>query len=340
MEGPAIEAIQLHKTFTKRPPKGRKFPFFHRKLEPFVAVKNVTFSVARGEIFGLLGPNGAGKTTTIRMLCGLLEPTSGTARVNGFDTVTHPFDVRRSLGTVLTGERSVYWKLTGRENLEYFAALHGLARRDAREVAQKVLARLDMIEKADELVEKYSSGMRQRIALGKALLAGQPILLLDEPTIGLDPGSARRLRSLVRELRDEGRTILLTTHYMEEADQLCDRVGIIDGGEIIALDSPARLKEQIGESKAIQITVNEWSATLEDGLAGLPGVTRVASDCRHEQGVWDVTLLFENGAGTLASAIAFLADRRVQVHKVQVQEPSLEDVFLKLTGKGLRGGTV
>lgn len=340
MEGPAIEAIQLHKTFKKRPPKGKRFPLLHRKQEPFIAVKEVTFSVARGEIFGLLGPNGAGKTTTIRMLCGLLEPTSGTARVNGFSTVTHPFDVRRSLGTVLTGERSVYWKLTGRENLEYFAALHGLSRREARQAAAAVLGRLDMIDKADELVEKYSSGMRQRIALGKALLAGQPILLLDEPTIGLDPGSARSLRNLIRELRDEGRTILLTTHYMEEADQLCDRVGIIDHGEIIALDAPARLKERVGESKTIQLTVGEWSEAVEAGLAGLPMVTRVAADSRPELGVWDVTMLFDNGPSTLASVIAFLADRRVQVQKVQVKEPSLEDVFLKLTGKGLREAAV
>lgn len=216
----AVDAVHLRKEFPKRRkglgllrrlhrPDGRDVRHDEREFgndsggretrqagsgstreETTVAVSDVSFAVQPGEVFGLLGPNGAGKTTTIRMLCTLLEPTSGSATVNGYDTVREAPMVRRSLGTVLTGERSTYWKLTGRENLEYFAALYGLSRKEQRARATAILERLGLADKADQLVETYSSGMKQRLALGRALLAGQPILLLDEPTIGLDPAAA------------------------------------------------------------------------------------------------------------------------------------------------------
>src|SRR5687768_434359 len=249
----AVEAKQLVKKFPARPgtgdkpangepaslPKRRRWPF--AKKEPkatFTAVDGVDLQIERGEIFGLLGPNGAGKSTTIRMLCTLLEPTSGTAQVNGFDVVKQANEVRRSLGTVLAGERSIYWKLTGRENLEYFAALYHIPAEIAKQRVDELIERMELKDRANELVEKYSTGMRQRIAIAKALLARPPILLLDEPTLGLDPQAARRVRELIAELKQEGHTILLTTHYMEEADQLSDRIGIIDTGKIIALDTP------------------------------------------------------------------------------------------------------
>ena len=164
-----------------------------------VAVNGVSLQIGQGEVFGLLGPNGAGKSTTIRMLCTLLEPTSGTARVNGFDVVKQGNQVRQSLGTVLAGERSTYWKLTARENLEYFAALYHIPPQAARRRIDDLLERMELSARADDLVEKYSTGMKQRVAIAKALLAQPPIVLLDEPTLGLDPQAARRVRELVTE---------------------------------------------------------------------------------------------------------------------------------------------
>ena len=243
MDGDIVAASALRKVFPRKvKAEGARFwsglrSRRKRTAEPFVAVDGVSFGIRAGEIFGLLGPNGAGKTTTIRMLCTLLEPTSGTATVNGYDVRRQAHLVRQSLGAVLTGERSIYWKLTGRENLTYFAALYHIPPATARKRIAELLERLDLAGRADEYVERYSSGMKQRIAIAKALLASPPVLLLDEPTIGLDPQSARNLRELILEIQAEGRTILLTTHYMEEADQLCDRVGIIDSGTIIALDT-------------------------------------------------------------------------------------------------------
>ena len=173
------------------------------------------------------------------MLCTLLEPTEGTAHVNGYDVVRQSTQVRQSLGTVLAGERSIYWKLSARENLEYFAALYHIPAEVAHRRIAELLDRMELTARADDLVEKYSTGMRQRVAIARCLLAQPPILLLDEPTLGLDPQAARKVRELVRELKSEGHTILLTTHYMEEADQLSDRIGIIDTGKVIALGTPA-----------------------------------------------------------------------------------------------------
>ena len=217
-----------------------------------VAVDGISFEIRGGEIFGLLGPNGAGKTTTIKMFCTLMEPTSGTARVAGYDIVRKPTKVRGSMGTVFSGERSLYWKLTARENLEYFAALYNVEPSNTASRIDLLLDRMDLKAKANELVERYSTGMRQRLAIARALLANPPVVLLDEPTAGLDPQSARNLRDAVRSLRDEGHTILLTTHYMAEADELCDRIAIIDHGRIIALDTPAALKAGLQEMHSIE----------------------------------------------------------------------------------------
>lgn len=237
----AVEVKNLRKIFISR--KKKMFRTVEKK--EFKAVDGVSFEILKGEIFGLLGPNGAGKTTTIKMITGLLRPTSGTVQVNGIDVDKKPMEALGSIGTVLAGDRSIYWKLTGRENLEYFAALYGFGRKEARKRAEDILKRLEFGDKADELVEKYSTGMKQKIALGKALIPGAPVVLLDEPTLGLDPQSALNLREIILDIKREGRAVLLTTHYMEEADFLCDRVAIIDGGKIIALDTPEKLKDGI-----------------------------------------------------------------------------------------------
>lgn len=302
----------------------------------FVAVKQVAFQVYQGEIFGLLGPNGAGKTTTIKMISTLLEPTSGQVKVNGYDTVKEAIQVRQSLGTVLSGERSIYWKLTGRENLEYFGALYGMTREQAKARAQDLLERLELSKRGDELVESYSSGMKQRIALGKALMADPAILVLDEPTVGLDPQAARKLREIILELKDEGRTILLTTHYMEEADILCDRIAIIDQGEIIALASPTELKAQLDQDRVIQLTVRGLTPEIQEMVQKVSHVDRLLAHYQDTKESWEIVIHSSNGEETIAEIIQVLTQAKVQIQKVNVVEPTLEDVFIHLTGKSLR----
>jgi ABC-2 type transport system ATP-binding protein len=305
-------------------------------MEDVVAVAGVSFCVRAGEIFGLLGPNGAGKSTTIRMLCTLLEPTGGSARIAGYDVVREADMVRRCLGAVLTGERSIYWKLTGRENLAYFAALYHLPPAVARRRIQELLERLEIAQRADEYVERYSSGMKQRIAIAKALLANPPVLLLDEPTIGLDPQAARTLRALILELKRDGHTILLTTHYMEEADLLCDRIGIVDHGTIIALDTPAALKRSIEQPDIVQVEIEGSDVALVDALRDLPGAQHVAWHDRAVDGAWSITLQTADSRSVLPALFERIGAASGRIRNVTVAQPSLEDVFIAHTGKRLR----
>ena len=344
----AIDATQLVKKFPARPGTGnktesapatrrRRWPFSKREPKAmFTAVNGVDLQIQRGEIFGLLGPNGAGKSTTIRMLCTLLEPTSGTARINGFDLVAQANDVRRSLGTLLAGERSIYWKLTGRENLEYFAALYHIPAMVARQRVEELIERMELRERANELVEKYSTGMRQRVAIAKALLARPPILLLDEPTLGLDPQAARRLRELIAELKQEGHTILLTTHYMEEADQLSDRIGIIDTGRIIALDTPEGLKQRIEQKEVIRLEVAGWHEEIADKLKSIAGIENLISRQQAEADVWEVNMQAHNSRAALPRIVEHISGNGTRLVNMNIVKPSLEDVFIHLTGKALR----
>ncbi len=347
----AIEARQLVKKFPARPgsgdkakvgepvqsPRRKRWQFW--KKEPkvmFTAVDGVDLQIRRGEIFGLLGPNGAGKSTTIRMLCTLLEPTSGTATVNGFDVVRQANEVRRSLGTVLAGERSIYWKLTGRENLEYFAALYHIPANVAKKRVDELIERMEIKDRANELVEKYSTGMRQRIAIAKALLARPPILLLDEPTLGLDPQAARNLRGLIAQLKEEGHTILLTTHYMEEADLLSDRIGIIDTGKVIALDTPEGLKRRIDQKEIIRLELTGWHDDLTDKLKSIAGVEALTARQQSEADLWEVNMHAQNSRATLPRIVEAISGNGTRLVNMNIVKPSLEDVFIHLTGKALR----
>lgn len=355
MQGLAIEAVDLVKKFPKRastngkegpakgeakaPPVSKHNPWPFRKREPkqmFTAVGGVSLGIQPGEIFGLLGPNGAGKSTTIRMLCTLLEPTSGTARVNGFDIVKQANQVRQNLGTVLAGERSIYWKLSGRENLKYFAALYHIPPAVAKKRVEELIERMELTERADELVEKYSTGMRQRVAISKALLARPPILLLDEPTLGLDPQAARNLRELVLELKQEGHTILLTTHYMEEADLLSDRIGVIDAGRIIALDTPEKLKQTIGQNEVVRLEIAGWYEKVGEGLRQIQGVQNMSARDTGADGVWEVSLQSANSRAILPSVVEVVNHNGTRMLNMNIVRPTLEDVFINLTGKALR----
>ncbi len=325
---PAVETRDLVKTFES----GRRTIWQRIRREPdkrdrFHAVDGIDLVVEAGEIFGLLGPNGAGKTTTMKMLATLLIPTSGTIRVLGIDPLERPREVRARLGAMLSGERSLYWKLTGRENLEYFAALYHVPPSETKARIANVLAAVKLADRADDYVERYSTGMRQRLALARALLPNPPLVVLDEPTVGLDPQASRDLRDRVRELKAQGRTVLLTTHYMEEADQLCDRVAIIDHGRIVDIGSPVELVRRNCPERNV-IVVTEDSTALERFQA-IPQVDSVTS-----QGA-QFTIRGRE-ADLVTRVIHCLAEHRMRVIDFRTELPTLEDVFLKLTGHKIR----
>lgn len=329
----AVEVKEVKKVFIT---KKKKF-FKTIEKKEFKAVDGVSFDIYKGEIFGLLGPNGAGKTTTIKMITGILEPTSGEVKLCGIDVNKKPMEALKKIGVVLAGDRSIYWKLTGRENLEYFAALYGMAPKKAKERAEKVLRDLQMEDKADILVEKYSTGMKQKIALGKALIPEAPVILLDEPTLGLDPQSALNLREVILDLKREGKTILLTTHYMEEADFLCDRIAIVDGGKIIALDTSAKLKESINTVKIINIQVQNIKDEVVEEIEKIDQIKKVMKEYNSEKRAYDITIHHTDGDEMIQIIINILGKHSTKILNINVKEPSLEDVFINLTGKELRG---
>ncbi|TME63644.1 MAG: ABC transporter ATP-binding protein [Chloroflexi bacterium] len=335
MTPPAVETKDLVKVFER----GRRTIWQRARREPdrrerFRAVDGIDLTVQSGEIFGLLGPNGAGKTTTMKMLATLLIPTSGSIRVLGIDPLARPREVRARLGAMLSGERSLYWKLTARENLEYFAALYHVPPAETRPRIDRALVAVKLADRADDYVERYSTGMRQRLALARALLPDPPLVILDEPTVGLDPQSSRDLRDRVRELRAQGRTVLLTTHYMEEADQLCDRVAIIDHGKIVALDTPAALKRTIRAEEVVHLEL----ALEGDDRAVLDRLGRAATVARSERrnGTLTVTAHCASAREFVPAAFDAARSTGATIHHVEVVPVTLEDVFISLTGRALR----
>lgn len=327
-----VAVDDLKKTFVMKKKK------FFRTIEKteFKAVNGVDFNIYKGEIFGLLGPNGAGKTTIIKMITGLLRPSSGCVKVMDIDVDKNQKESLKRIGTVLAGDRSIYWKLTARENLEYFGALYGLSPKTAKDRAEKVLKRLDLIEKADVIVEKFSTGMKQKVALGKALMPEAPVILLDEPTLGLDPQSALNLREIIMELKSQGKTILLTTHYMEEADFLCDRIAIIDNGEVIALDTPENLKKSINEIKAIKIEVDKFSDSIKEEIMKISHIENLISEFKEDKGTYELLIHHNNGEEIVTEIMTMIYKNGIKLLNINMLEPSLEDVFIKLTGKKLR----
>jgi ABC-2 type transport system ATP-binding protein len=335
MTAAAVETKDLVKVFER----GRRTIWQRLRREPdrrerFRAVDGIDLRVEPGEIFGLLGPNGAGKTTTMKMLATLLIPTEGTLRVLGIDPLTRPREVRAKLGAMLSGERSLYWKLTGRENLEYFAALYHVPPSETKERIARVLGAVKLADRADDYVERYSTGMRQRLALARALLPDPPLVILDEPTVGLDPQASRDLRDRVRDLKAQGRTVLLTTHYMEEADQLCDRVAIIDHGRIVALDTPAALKRTIRAEEVVHLEMSIDG----DEAAVLDRLNRSATVARSERsnGTLAVTAHCASARDFVPAAFDAARSTGTTIRHVEVVPVTLEDVFLALTGRALR----
>ncbi len=332
----AVEATGLVKDFEK----GRRTVWQRLRREPdrretFRAVDGVSLSILEGEVFGILGPNGAGKTTTMRMLATLLEPTAGTATVLGHDLATEPRAIRRRLGAVLSGERSLYWKLTARENLEYFAALYHVPPAEVPGRIARILDAVHLSDRADDYVEKFSTGMRQRLVLARALLPEPALLLLDEPTVGLDPQAARDLRERVLRLRDQGRTVLITTHYMEEADQLCDRIAIVDHGRVVALDTPDRLKRSLSGTEVVRMEIGAPEAE-EAGLLGRLEGRGTVTRRERVDGSLHLTMRCASARDLVPLAIDATRAADAEMRHIQVQPVSLEDVFISLTGRALR----
>jgi ABC-2 type transport system ATP-binding protein len=300
-----------------------------REFEGLVAVDHISFNVESGEIFGLLGPNGAGKTTTINILCTLLKPTSGYAEVAGFDVVEEKDRVRENIGVVFQ-ELALDEKLTGRENLEFHAMMYGLRGEERRKKVEEVLGLVELYDKADMLVEKYSGGMKRRLEIARGFIHNPQVLFLDEPTLGLDAQTRRHIWDYIKELnRKYGMTIIITTHYMEEADYLCDRVAIIDNGKIIAMDTPQRLKDILGGDV---ITV-EVEGDVERLLQCLKRQEWI-KDTKRRDGFLDLTV--EKGERRIPELINLSQKIGVNISYISLHKPSLEDVFIHFTGRSIR----
>src|SRR5213083_504045 len=274
---PAIEARELVRTY-----KTSTGIFRRRSLE-VEAVRGVSFEIADGELYGLLGPNGAGKTTTIKMLITLLIPTSGSARVLGLDVVKDAREVRKRIGYVFGGERGVYERLSGYDNLRYFAELYGVPPKLQKPRIEELLELVGLKGREHERAEGYSRGMKQRLHVARGLLHDPEVIFLDEPTIGLDPVGAREIRATIASLTESGKTVLLTTHYMFEADQLCDRIAVIAKGEIVGEGTPRELKERVSDGTVVEIEVYGVPEETVDRMRRIPGVRTVAVEDRDPE---------------------------------------------------------
>jgi ABC-2 type transport system ATP-binding protein len=299
---------------------------FRRRATVVEALRGVSFTVERGELFGLLGPNGAGKTTMIKILTTLLLPTSGSARVLGFDVRREARRIRGRVGYVFGGDRGLYDRLSALDNLRYFADLYRVAPRDRRARIDSLLELVELKGRERERVETYSRGMKQRLHIARGLLHDPEILFLDEPTIGLDPLGARELRETIAALHDAGKTILLTTHYMYEADALCERIAVIANGSFVATGTPLDLKAVVGDNTIVEIeTFGIRDETIER-LRKIPGVKGVGVETRDQAQV----LLVQSavGADVVRALLNELAD--AVTGKVVTREPTLEDAYVEL----------
>ena len=302
-----------------------------RKKEHIVATDHINVSISKGELFGLVGPNGAGKTTTIKMLCTLLLPTSGTASVEGHNIVGERDKVRDKINVVLGGERALYWRLTGRENLWAFSRFYNIPGSVADERIKEVFELVELTDRADDRVERYSKGMKQRLHIARALLNDPEVLFLDEPTLGLDPDGARKIRRYIKALVAEKRaTVLLTTHYMYEAEEMCDRVAIINKGRIIALGTPQELKALVRKAVILKLNVKEISDHGIQALKSIAGVENVVSRSVSESGLSQLRLQTDGRNPVVAEVIESLVRHGVKVLSFRTVEPTLEDVFIKI----------
>jgi len=320
-----ITVKDLRKTY--KPQGDRK-----SKRPEIKAVDGISFEVGRGEFFGLLGPNGAGKTTTIGVLTTRVRPTDGVATIAGVDVMKSPVAVKRQIG-VVPQVNNLDRSLTARENLLFHAEYFGVTKHEREKHANDLLERFQLAGRADEKTIGFSGGMAQRLKIARALMHNPSILFLDEPTTGLDPQSRRAMWDMLSELHSKGLTIFLTTHYMEEADQLCQRIAIVDHGKMLALDTPPKLKASVPGGYLIELHTNAQdgaAAGFQDSLKAIPGVVQIDSvDGR-------LRIYADKAEGMLAQSMKVASERGIDVTDARVAEPSLENFFLHLTGRSLR----
>jgi ABC-2 type transport system ATP-binding protein len=319
---PVVEAVDLCRSYTSRT------GILKREKKVVEAVRGVSFTIEPGELFGLLGPNGAGKTTTIKMLITLLLPTAGNARVLGHDVVTDAREVRRHIGYVFGGDRGLYERLSALDNLRYFSELYGVPARESRTRIGELIEMVGLTGREKERVEGYSRGMRQRLHIARGLLHDPSVLFLDEPTIGIDPVGARELRATIATLKEQGKTILLTTHYMFEADELCDRIAVIASGRIVAEGSPSVLKQRVSAGHVVEVETFGLHDHVIEAVRGVDGVRSVLVEERGQAQVLLVQV--EPGAEVTAGVLARL--NGTSIGRVSSREPTLEDAYVELVG--------
>ena len=321
MDAIAIEASTLNKTFKT------KLGLWKTKSKSTVAVEDISFDVKRGELFGLLGPNGAGKTTTVKMLTTLLLPTHGTARILGLDVVRQTAEVRKHIGFAFSGSRGLYNRLTAIQNLKYFAELYELDPQVTHQRIPQLLKLVGLADRGNDKVETFSSGMVQRLHLARALLHDPEVLFLDEPTVGIDPIGSRELRQTIKNLISLGKTILLTTHYMAEAEELCQRIAIINHGHIVALDSPEALKRRISGDSVIEACIQAGRVqVILDQLRVLDGKTVVELKNGSEPEI--VSIRTPEPARVLGLLSPYLNPEYIQ--GLEVRNQTLEDVYVTI----------
>lgn len=323
----AIDVRDLTRSFVKR-------SGWRRSSERIEAVRGVSFSVPRGTIFGVLGPNGAGKTTTIKMLSTLLLPSSGTASINGLDIVRDEHRVRSQLGVLFGGDKGLYNQLSATENMRYFGRLYALDDATIKRQTERLLDRVKLLDRADERVESYSRGMKQRLHIAKSLIHDPDVVILDEPTIGLDPKAAIDVRELIGDLVPD-HTVLLTTHDMHEADVLCRELAIVDKGLIVAHGTPAALKNGAQIDRRVVLTLANGHPDASDlavQMQSSPAVISASSQL-GESGEHRLELVCTDSSVALDESLSLLRTTGVHVAAIDIREPSLEDAFLNATGR-------
>lgn len=289
----------------------------------------IEFEIRQGEIFSLLGPNGAGKTTCISMMSTLLTPTEGDVIINGYSVRSNPLEAKQQIG-VVPQELALYPTLSARQNLEFFGRMYGLTGKALKAKADAVLEFIGLTDRANDKIEKYSGGMKRRVNIGVGLMHDPKMVFLDEPTVAIDPQSRRNILDTVKLLNEQGMTVLYTTHYMEEAQELSDRVGIIDHGEIIAIGTISELTKRVGEKDTLVFRVFSPPQELLDKIRDVKGV----SDVMVQED--DVRVISEDGGELIQSVLNIINSMGLSVRSIEVEEPNLEAVFLQLTGRALR----
>nr|WP_077616156.1 ABC transporter ATP-binding protein [Caenibacillus caldisaponilyticus] len=308
-----LQVIELKKSFGGKP-----------------VVKGVSFSVDKGEAFGLLGPNGAGKSTTISMICGLLKIDGGDVRVNGLSIKKDPMAVKRKIG-IVPQDIALYPTMTAKENLVFWGKMYGLKGREAKAKADRVLADVGLSDRANDKIETFSGGMKRRINIGAALMHDPELLIMDEPTVGIDPQSRNHILETVKRLNEQGMTVIYTSHYMEEVEFLCERIAIIDHGEVIALGTKTELCNRLAGGTVIQLKVDPIKERFIQRLKTMEAVAnvKIVEEDRIE-------VFVTRADAALSQIVALSLEHRVQLLSLNVKEPNLEALFLQLTGRSLR----